>query len=249
MSLTPSPTSETPQAKAQMVDGEHTAPHAEWGYTGATGPAHWSELSRSYAICADGQQESPVDLAGAIPADLGRLAIAWRPLELAGSNNGHTVQFDVPAGSQFVMAGKTYRLLQFHLHHPGEHLVDGRRFPLEVHFVHRADDGTLGVIGVLVTAGAANRVLQQVLDTVPREAGARQSGERIDPTRLLPAARGFFRYEGSLTTPPCSESVDWVVLRQPITASPAQIMQFSAIFPFNARPVQAIDRRFLLRSR
>jgi carbonic anhydrase len=245
----PPPTTETPQADGKLVEGSHTASHVEWGYTGANGPDHWSELGRSYAICNGGQQESPIDLAGAIPADLGKLAIAWQLQPLAATNNGHTVQFDAVPGSSFTMAGKTYQLVQFHIHHPGEHLVDGRRFPLEIHFVHRAGDGSFGVIGVLVETGAANAALQSLLDTVPVVADTKRSGGQFDLHRLLPLAHGYFRYEGSLTTPPCSESVDWVVMRQLVTASPAQIAQFATIFPFNARPIQAIDRRFLLRSR
>lgn len=236
-----------PQASPAPAPGEAT--HVEWGYTGATGPEHWAELSKNYSICNTGNQESPVDLAGAIEADLGRIAFDWKAQLLKGTNNGHTVQFDAAPGSGIAVGGRRYTLAQFHIHHPSEHLLAGRRFPLELHFVHTLPDGGIGVIGVFVAEGSANPVLQSVLDTIPAKAGDTRTGATIDLNRLLPNGRDFFRYEGSLTTPPCAEKVDWVVLAQPITASASQIAQFQAIFPFNARPLQPLYRRFLLHGR
>ena len=240
---------ETPAAKAVEVASGERAAHVEWGYTGPTGPDHWSTLSKDYAICNSGEQESPIDLKDAIPADLGRLAIAWKPLAIRATNNGHTVQYDAPPGSSFAVGGKTYALAQFHIHHPSEHLLNGRRFPLEIHFVHKLADGGFGVVGVLVAKGVGNPTLGKMIAAIPAEEGATGTGPMIDPRALLPVARGFDRYEGSLTTPPCAEAVDWVVLRTPITASAAQIDRFAAFFPFNARPIQPLDRRFLLASR
>lgn len=222
--------------------------HIEWGYTGPGGPDHWSELSSNYSICNSGQQESPIDLKGAIPADLGGLVFKWSPMPIHATNNGHTVQYDAPAGNSFSMMGGTYSLAQFHIHHPSEHLLNGERFPLEIHFVHKMPDGRIGVIGVLVAEGAPNPILQKLLDAIPASAGKTADGPSFDPRALLPKSHSFVRYEGSLTTPPCSESVDWVVLRTPITASPAQVQQFAKLFPFNARPLQPLDRRFLLGS-
>lgn len=240
---------ETPEAKGVTVGIGSPTAHVEWGYTGPTGPEHWSALSKDYAICNGGQQESPIDLKDAIAADLGTLAIAWKPLAIKATNNGHTVQYDAPPGNSFAVGGKTYALAQFHIHHPSEHLLNGRRFPLEIHFVHKLADGGFGVVGVLVASGAGNPTLQKLIAAIPAERGATATGPMIDPRALLPVARGFDRYEGSLTTPPCAEAVDWVVLRTPITASTAQIEKFAAYFPFNARPIQPLDRRFLLASR
>lgn len=240
---------ETPASKAVEVATGGPAAHVEWGYTGPTGPDHWSTLSKDYAICNSGEQESPIDLKDAIPADLGALAIAWKPLAIRATNNGHTVQYDAPPGSSFAVGGKSYALAQFHIHHPSEHLLNGRRFPLEIHFVHKLADGGFGVVGVLVANGVGNPTLGKMIAAIPAEEGATGTGPMIDPRALLPVARGFDRYEGSLTTPPCAEAVDWVVLRTPITASAAQIDKFAAFFPFNARPIQPLDRRFLLASR
>ena len=245
----PGHTTITPRAEAATVTGHEAAEHIEWGYTGATGPDHWAEMSPEYGICSRGQQESPVDLKGAVPAALGKLVHEWKPVPLRVANNGHTVQVEAPAGSTFSTAGKTYSLAQFHLHHPSEHLLDGRRFPLELHFVHRGTDGVLGVIGVFAVAGRANPTLQAVLDAMPRTRGATSpvTARTVNIDKLLPRG-AFYRYEGSLTTPPCSESVDWVVMRTPIEASATQIDAFEKLYPYNARPVQPLNRRFLLRS-
>lgn len=229
---------------------EHGGHAPTWTYGGATGPERWAELDPANAACAVGQQESPIDLAGAIRADLGTLRIDWSPLPAAPRDTGHAIQLDAPAASQgagsaMTVGGKTYRLLQFHVHQPAEHLLDGRRFPLEIHFVHAGPDGNLGVLGVFAEAGAANAPLQILLEGLEDSAAARPD---VDPTGFLPAGRDFFRYEGSLTTPPCSETVDWVVLADPITVSQAQIDAFERIHPGNTRPIQPLHRRFLLRS-
>lgn len=146
---------------------------ATWTYGGATGPERWSELDPANAACAVGQQESPIDLAGAITADLGPLEIDWSPMPAAARDTGHAIQLDAPAGSEMTVGGKTYRLLQFHVHQPAEHLLNGRRLPLEIHFVHAGPDGILGVLGVFAEAGEASAPLQAVLDGLTSRDGAR----------------------------------------------------------------------------
>lgn len=241
---------ETPRSQAETVREPEGGQHVEWGYTGPSGPDHWSELSAANKLCAGGQQESPINLRGAVSARLGKLDVLWKPVPLRVANNGHTIQTNVPAGSTMRVGGQSYELLQFHAHHPSEHLLDGRRFPLELHFVHRAPDGTLGVLGVLVETGKPNATLKAFLDNMPAEAGSERAaeGRMLNPSGFLPRGRGYYRYEGSLTTPPCSETVDWVVLAKPIQASTAQINAFERVYPMNARPLQDLNRRFLLRS-
>lgn len=241
---------ETPRAAAEPVENASGGEHIEWGYTGPSGPEHWAEMSEEYVICSRGQQESPIDLIGAVPARLDRLAIDWRPVPLTVANNGHTIQVDAPPGSILVMGGRNYTLAQMHIHHPSEHLVGGRGFPMELHFVHRGPAGVLGVVGVFVDQGRANPALQTVLDAMPLKRGAMRAikGRTLDFKALLPRDRGFYRYEGSLTTPPCSENVDWALMSETIQASAEQINAFERVYPFNARPVQALNRRFLLRS-
>ena len=162
----------------------------------------------------------------------------------AARDTGHAIQLDAPEGSTMAMGGQTYRLLQFHVHQPAEHLLDGRRFPLEIHYVHAGPDGILGVLGVFADIGVASAPLQAMIDSL----GAPATGPMLDPNGFLPAGRAFLRYEGSLTTPPCSETVDWVLLSGPTTVSQAQIDTFERLHPGNTRPVQPLHRRFLLRS-
>lgn len=220
-----------------------TAP--TWGYEGPTGPENWGALSEEYALCRTGRQGSPVDIRDAIPAQLGQLAVQWQPVAGAVVDTGHGVQVNVTNAGGFALQGHRYDLLQFHFHTPAEHLLHGQRYPLEAHFVHQRADGMLGVIGVFVQEGAANPVLQSVLDELGGRAGA---AARLPISDLLPQSRKYYRYAGSLTTPPCSETVDWVVMQQPITASPAQIAALSRLYADNARPVQPLYRRFILRS-
>lgn len=232
-------------ALAGSAAAQEHSPHTPgWTYGGATGPERWSELDPANATCAVGQQESPIDLKGAITADLGPLDIDWAPMAAAARDTGHAIQVDAPEGSTMAVGGQTYRLLQFHVHQPAEHLLDGRRLPLEIHFVHAGPDGILGVLGVFAEVGAASAPLQAVIDSL----GAPAGDATLDPDGFLPSGRGFFRYEGSLTTPPCSETVDWVLLGDPVTVSQAQVDAFERLHPGNTRPVQPLHRRFLLRS-
>ncbi len=241
-----------PATAQDHAPGHAVAPTTQrspgWTYHGPSGPEYWGRLDAAYAGCASGQQESPIDLSGAIGADLGVLEIDWPTMAGRAFDTGHAIQVEAaPGGRLMMMGGKTYELLQFHVHQPSEHLLDGRRFPLEIHFVHTAPDGTLGVVGVFAEAGEANPTLQAVLDAVA--AGPDAMRPTLDPTALLPDSRDHFRYEGSLTTPPCSETVDWAVLAQPISVSAAQIETFTRLHPGNTRPLQPLNRRFLLRSR
>lgn len=238
-------------ALAQDHGHEAEAPPAAhgpgWSYRGPTGPEYWSRLDTAFAACAAGQQESPIDLSGAVSADLEPLDLQWRRLPARVFDTGHAIQVEASPGSNLTMGGKGYQLLQFHVHQPSEHLLNGHRYPLEIHFVHTAPDGTLGVVGVFAEPGESNAALQTVLAAVA-SAGPADDRPSLDLTSLLPEQRGYFRYAGSLTTPPCSETVDWAVLAEPITVSDDQIEAFARLHPGNTRPLQPLNRRFLLRS-
>lgn len=222
-----------------------------WGYIGATGPEAWGKLAPEYQACQAGTQQSPIALEQAIKADLAEFALNYQSIPLTILNNGHTVQVNAIAGNTLTLDGEVFELKQFHLHHPSEHTLNGKPFPMEAHFVHANAKQELAVVGVFLQAGAANPVWQTVLSAMPPQpTPAKTIGKtQIDLKQLLPSDRAFFRYFGSLTTPPCSEIVRWVVMETPVTLSQSQIQQFSALFPLNARPVQAMNRRFLLRSR
>jgi carbonic anhydrase len=220
--------------------------HPHWGYTADDGPAAWGHLSPEFAACASGTSQSPIDLTGATVASLPSLGLVMDPVPLALENNGHTVQQNVPPGSILEVGGQRYALVQFHVHHPSEHTVNGQTFPLEIHFVHRAEDGRLAVVGVFVQEGAASTALAPFFDHLPAHAGERsEAATSLVPAAMLPADRTYFNYSGSLTAPPCSEGVAWYVMKAPVTASSAQIAAFSAVFPLNARPVEPRGKRSL----
>ena len=248
-------------AMAQTVLPDATPVHAhettqhdghEWGYTGPEGAEHWAELAKENALCGNGQQNSPIDLKDAIDATLGKLQLDYGAVPLVVRNTGHSIQLDLHAGGTMRVGGKQYDALQLHFHHPSEHLLKGRRFPMEAHIVHQGPDGTLGVLAIFFETGKANPAFQRVIDAMPSDKNqTRQVADAlVRASDFLPPAnqRSFYRYEGSLTTPPCSETVDWVVLSQPVQVSREQINAFERVYPFNARPLQPLDRRFLLKS-
>jgi carbonic anhydrase len=225
------------------------AADAHWGYEGADGPAKWGDLDAANRACSIGAQQSPIDIGDTIRAQLAPLKIIWDKRADTIVNNGHTIQVNIGDSSVLEYDNKRYRLVQFHFHYPSEHLIAGNRFAMEVHFVHANAAGSLAVIGVLVQAGLANAVFKKIVTTMPEKAGpAIKADPAINPNGLLPAKRSYYRYAGSLTTPPCSETVDWLLLTDPIQVADADIGRFQQLYPMNARPVQKTDRRFVLRS-
>jgi carbonic anhydrase len=164
-------------------------------------------------------------------------------------DNGHTVQVNVAPGNAIEVGGRRYELQQFHFHRPSEERIDGRQFEMSAHLVHRDGEGRLAVVAVLLDAGPAQPVVQTVWNNLPlekhEEAPARVL---LDPGALLPADRRYYTYMGSLTTPPCSEGVRWVVMRSPVAAAPEQIELFGRIYPMNARPLQSAGGRRILQS-
>ena len=218
-----------------------------WGYGRHDGPAAWAELDPAFRTCALGREQSPIDLAGGLRAALPPVAFDYRPVRAVVENTGRTVQATPVPGSGIVLDGVRCALLQFHFHHPGEHTVDGAETPLEMHLVHRSGRGATVVVGVLFAEGAANAALAPVWAAMPTEAGAASASVSLDLAALLPAGRETWRYRGSLTTPPCTEGVDWVVLVEPLTLSAAQIDAFAAVYPNNRRPVQPLGDRVLRR--
>ncbi len=221
---------------------------AHWTYEGATGPAKWGDLDAASKVCSIGAQQSPIDIAGSIPSKLAPIQVSWTKRPTAIVNNGHTIQVNFGEGNTLAIGKERYSLLQFHFHRPSEHLIGGKSYPMEVHFVHRNAAGNLAVIGVMMTAGKANPVFSKIVQTMPMKAGEAPADAAIDASKLLPAKLGYYRYSGSLTTPPCSEIVDWHVLEAPIAVADADIAAFAKLYPMNARPVLKANRRFVLRS-
>jgi carbonic anhydrase len=253
------PAAPTKTGAAKPADAEHAArgpagdSHRKlhWGYTGAIGPAAWAKLSAEFATCAKGRRQSPIDLVDAelSPLTLEQVKFEYAPAAFQVVHNGHTIEVRPGAENQIVARSKKYKLLQFHFHHPSEERFNGKSFALDAHFVHRAEDGELAVVTVLFEEGAANPELQRLWDYMPLDANdSMRSAEGVtfNPVSMLPADRAkYLQYIGSLTTPPCTEGVVWIVLRQPVTASPEQIALFRKMVGMNARPVQPVNGRLI----
>ena len=223
------------------------APH--WTYEGKEGPDKWGSLGAANKVCAVGAQQSPIDIVASTKADLPWLDIAWGATVDTIVNNGHTIQVNAGEGSALTVGGEKFKLVQFHFHRPSEHLINGKSSPMEVHFVHATAAGALGVVGVLMTAGKANAAFAKIVATMPAKAGPPvKADSAIDPNGLLPAGRSYFNYAGSLTTPPCAETVAWMLLTDSIEVAEADIAAFGKLYAMNARPPQKINRRFVLRS-
>ena len=222
--------------------------NVQWGYRGDIGPAHWGALDPAFAACAQGSEQSPVDLTEAQPSQ--QPSVAFDYVRLAGEvvNNGHTIQVNLGRGSGITVDETRYELVQFHFHGGSEHTVDGLRFPTEMHLVHQNGDGQLAVVGVLLREGDANEALAPVWELMPAlRAAAAPMPVSLDLMALLPENRSAWRYAGSLTTPPCTEGVSWLVMTQPVTLSAAQIATFNALYDGNYRPVQPLNDRVLVR--
>lgn len=219
----------------------------EWGYGDCA--AQWETLTPEFALCSIGEAQSPIDIATATSGPPARIAFNYHPVPLELVNNGRTVQLNCPSGGWVTVDGRAYVLQQLHFHAPSEHAVSGQTFPMEIHLVHRDGDGQTGVLAAFVQAGQKNDTIATLWTHRPSGKGIRQRLDcSIDPGELLPANGSYYSYAGSLTTPPCSESIDWLLLRTPIQASPAQIDRFRAAFGANARPRQPLnDRRVTLR--
>ncbi|WP_454917244.1 carbonic anhydrase [Xanthobacter sediminis] len=220
---------------------------AHWSYEGHGAPEHWGELEPGFQSCAIGTQQSPINLEGAIRAQASAPALSWKAAPFTVANNGHTIQLDVAddAGGA-KLNDKSYSLRQFHFHAPAEHAVNGQRTAMEAHFVHAAEDSGLLVVGIFMVPGAKHDVFADVMAAAPKSEGKVAPSAALDPVAFLPQAHGVYRYQGSLTTPPCAEVVDWNVFAAPVAVAQADIDAFRAVFPMNARPLQGVNRRVLL---
>ena len=216
-----------------------------WSYQGKEAFQHWGELDKQYAACKTGLKQSPINIYKYEIAELPALEVGYRTTKAVVVNNGHTVQVNAPKGGMIQVGNTAFNLLQYHFHTPSEHYIDGAPYPMEVHFVHKAADGTLGVLGVMMEVGAMNPSIEKIWQATPQSVGEGDAVE-ISAVSLLPSKLDYFKYEGSLTTPPCSEGVQWHVAKQPIQISEKQLIAFQQLFPINARPIQPINTRKVL---
>lgn len=221
---------------------------SHWSYEGEAGPESWAKLDPAFAACS-GKNQSPIDLTGMIEAELAPIVFAYKPGGSEILNNGHTVQVNYGAGSTLQVDGRTFELKQFHFHAPSENHVEGKSFPMEAHFVHADKDGNLAVLALLFTEGAPNAALSAAWEKMPKAAGEKVAlPAPFAAESLLPSNRDYYRFNGSLTTPPCSEGVRWLVLKKPASVSREQVAAFSAALPHpNNRPVQPVNARPVLK--
>ncbi len=245
---TPPPAAPRPAARARAESAGHgSTPH--WSYQGDGGPAAWARLRPEFNLCGNGQRQSPVDIRGGLAVDLEPVKFAYADSRFGVIDNGHTVQANIAAGSHIEVAGQRFELLQMHFHRPAEERIDGRQFEMSAHLVHRDAQGKLAVVALLIERGPPHPVVQTVWNNLPLEQHQEVPARvPLSLQALLPSDARYFTYMGSLTTPPCSEDVRWIVMRQPVTMSPEQIELFARIYPMNARPVQQLAGRRILQS-
>lgn len=220
-----------------------------WGYTGHEAPEHWGELSPEYSLCAIGANQSPVDLSGFTEAELKPVGIEYMAGGKEVVNNGHTIQVNYAPGSTLTVDGHAYELKQFHFHTLSENTIEGKHFPLEMHLVHVDKDGNIAVIGVMFSEGEKNDELAKAWSVMPKDPDITATAAgTIDANALLPKSRDYYRFNGSLTTPPCTEGVTWVVMKEAVTVSTAQVEAFAQVMHHpNNRPVQPLNARTILK--
>ena len=243
------------RARTAAVIG-HTAPavarsapaHAiHWSYEGEGGPPAWGQLKPEFRTCGIGKRQSPIHIEDSItlqgPAE--PIQFHYQPSSGTVINNGHTIQVDVYGENTLTVRGSTYKLIQFHFHHPSEERINYKSYAMVAHLVHRNPEGQLAVVAVLLDPGVANSLINKVWTHMPLDAGdkVRMPDGLVDLNEILPQDQRYYQFLGSLTTPPCSEGVLWMVLKQPVALSREQLKLFGQLFPNNARPVQPVNGR------
>lgn len=224
------------------------AQNTHWGYSGLEGPSNWAALSPDNSVCS-GKNQSPINVSNSIDANLPAIQFNYKTGGHEILNNGHTVQVNYQQGSSIHIDGTDFMLLQFHFHTPSENNIHGLSYPLEAHFVHTDNQGNLAVVAVMFTLGTENKALSSAWLNMPQHAGdIHQLSQIINANTLLPSSLDYYRFNGSLTTPPCSEGVRWFVMKNAITISAQQIDTFSKVLHEpNNRPLQPINARTILR--
>jgi carbonic anhydrase len=234
---------------AEKADTEPAAHVDHWDYQGSGGPERWGRMKPEFEKCSSGTRQSPIDIREGIKVELDPVQFDYKPSAFKVVDNGHTIQVNVAPGNSIEVMGQRFELVQFHFHRPSEERIDGKAFDMVAHLVHKTLEGRLAVVAVLLEKGSAQPVVQNVWNNLPLEKGDQIAARTpIDLNRLLPTERGYFTYMGSLTTPPCSEGVLWMVMKQPVPISAEQIGIFARLYPMNARPIQQASGRLIKES-
>lgn len=219
-----------------------------WSYEGRESPEHWADLGEAFQTCKTGQYQSPIDIRQVIDGKLPPLDINFRTDTRTIVNNGHTIQIAVTDSDDFPLDNDSFVLKQFHFHTPSENHLFGRAFPLEAHFVHANKQGELAVLAVMFETGAENSALTPLINAFPAEEDRVEiMKQNLDLAALFPAQKHYYRFSGSLTTPPCTEGVRWLIMKQPVTLSASQLKAFQqALKHTNNRPLQPLHGRIIV---
>jgi len=262
----PPPAEEAPPPAPTVVDDARTAkkkskagkdepppppPPVAWDYEGKAGASRWGKLSSDYAICGLGQRQSPIDIRETISGDLPPIRFAYKAVPLSIIDSGHTIQVNTPGAGSIKVDGEDYELQQFHFHRPSEERINGKTYEMAIHLEHRAKSGKLAVLAVMLQAGKEQQLIRTLWSNLPleRNKAIDRAEIMIDPALLLPTTRSYYTYIGSLSTPPCSEGVLWLVLKTPAQVSKEQIAGFGRIYKNNTRPIQPRNARIIKESR
>ncbi|NWK68978.1 carbonic anhydrase family protein [Bacillus paramycoides] len=235
-------------AKEEAPQKQSTEKNKQWSYEGITGPEHWGELRPEYKMCLNGQEQSPIDIKTEQikqKGDNNHFRINYQPISFSIKNNGHSIEGKANGSDDYLTLGEDrYSLKQFHFHTPSEHQFERKHADMELHLVHQNEKNQLAVIGIMIEEGQKNEVFAEMWENLPNSKNTQGDVQHtINIQQLLPSDHSSFRYMGSLTTPPCTEGVQWIVMKQKIEMSKEQIEAFRTLFPTNNRPVQPINGR------
>jgi len=231
----------------QKTKNKATPKKTEWSYSGEKGSNNWAKLSPEFYECS-GKNQSPINLIGFVESVLKPINFNYKIYGNEILNNGHTIQVNYPKGNSIILDSQSFELKQFHFHAPSENRINGKSYPLELHFVHVNKKGKLAIVAVMFSEGKENTEIIKAWLKMPIKKGDKNILTKvIDPKKLLPTVSNYYRFNGSLTTPPCSEGVRWIVMKKPLTASKKQIKDFTDVIGHpNNRPIQLLNARLVL---
>jgi len=235
------------KSEIKLEHNKH-AHDVHWSYEGEGSPKHWAQIDKRFFMCKKGQNQSPVNLTGFTESDLPAITFNYHLISTEILDNGHTEQVNVQKGSSITVDDIVFDLKQFHFHTPSENNINGKSFPLEAHFVHASKEGKLAVVAVMFEEGEPNAALTELWEQMPEKTGEHHTIDAKHLDALIPKKRDYYRFNGSLTTPPCTEGVRWLVMKKPVTLSKLQINKFAKIMHMhNNRPIQPTNARVILK--
>ena len=220
-----------------------------WSYEGDSGPANWSKINVDWGKCGTGNRQSPIDIRDGMKVELEQISFDYHPSSFNVVDNGHTVQVGVGSGNYITVQNRMFELQQFHFHRPSGDRINGKTYEMVVHLVHRDAEGRQAILALMLERGTPQATIQTVWNNLPLEKFDTMSPSiLLDPMEMVPMRRDYYTYMGSMEQPPCSENVLWLVMKQPVQASAAQMALFSRLYPLNARPIQATNGRIIKES-